>query len=97
VNELALCAGAHGIGLGLKLLFDKLRTVCYVEREASAAASLVARMEDKALDNAPVWDDIKTFDGKPWRGSVDIITAGYPCQPFSTAGKLLGEKDPRHL
>lgn len=46
---------------------------------------------------APVWDDVKTFDGRPWRGVVDIVTAGYPCQPFSTAGKKQGTKDPRHL
>ena len=54
-------------------------------------------MEDKALDDAPVWSDLAAFDGRPWRGKVDMLTAGYPCQPFSTAGKRLGEKDPRHL
>lgn len=69
----------------------------YVEREAYAASVLVARMEDQALDSAPIWDDIKTFDGKPWSGRVDIIAAGYPCQPFSLAGKGLAEKDPSNL
>ena len=73
------------------------RTVCYVERESYAAATLVARMEDAALDTAPVWDDITTFDGRPWRGTVDILTGGYPCQPFSVAGKRKGAEDPRHL
>jgi DNA (cytosine-5)-methyltransferase 1 len=73
------------------------RTVCYVEREAYAAATLVARMEDKTLDCAPVWDDVTTFDGKPWRGTVDIILGGYPCTPFSVAGKRRGADDPRHL
>ncbi|WP_240757826.1 DNA cytosine methyltransferase [Palleronia sediminis] len=54
-------------------------------------------MEDSALDQAVVWDDVGTFDGRPWRGAVDIVTAGYPCQPFSVAGKRLGAEDPRHL
>ncbi len=69
----------------------------HVERETYAAATLVARMEDAALDQAVVWDDVGTFDGRPWRGAVDIVTAGYPCQPFSVAGKRRGADDPRHL
>ncbi len=69
----------------------------HVERENYAAATLVARMEDASLDRAPVWDDVGTFDGRPWRGAVDIVTAGYPCQPFSVAGKRRGADDPRHL
>jgi len=58
---------------------------------------LVAEMERKALDPAPIWSDLETFDGKPWRGVVDIIIAGLPCQPFSTAGHKQGFDDPRHL
>jgi len=54
-------------------------------------------MEETALDPAPVWDDVASFDGRPWRGGVDIVTAGYPCQPFSVAGKRQGTDDPRHL
>ena len=97
IHGLALCAGVGGLELGLKLaLGDAFRTVGYVEREAFAASTLVARMEDEALDRAPVWDDLKTFDGVPWRGKVDLVSAGYPCQPFSVAGKRRGESDPRH-
>jgi len=94
---LSLCSGAGGLDLGLHLACHGYRTVGHVERDAYAAAVLVARMEDAALDPAPVWDDLATFDGRPWRGAVDIVTAGYPCQPFSVAGKRRGVDDPRHL
>ncbi|WCR11016.1 DNA cytosine methyltransferase [Paracoccus stylophorae] len=94
---LSLCSGAGGLELGITLAVPGYRTVGYVERDAFAAAVLVARMEDAALDPAPLWDDIASFDGRPWRGAVDIVTAGYPCQPFSVAGKRRGADDPRHL
>ena len=94
---LSLCSGAGGLDLGLHLAVPGYRAVGYVERDAYAAAVLVARMEDAALAPAPVWDDIATFDGRPWRGAVDIVTAGYPCTPFSVAGRRRGDADPRHL
>ena len=71
--------------------------VCHVERDAFPASTLVARMEDEALDQAPVWDDLTTFDGRPWRGLVDIVTAGLPCQPYSLAGDRKGHEDERAL
>lgn len=97
MHGIALAAGAGGLELGVSLAIPEYRTVCWCERDAYAASALVARMDDAALDDAPVWSDLGTFDGKPWRGKVDIVTAGYPCQPFSHAGKRLGDKDPRHL
>lgn len=91
MNGLALFAGGGGLELGLSLaLGDAYRCVCYVERDAYAAATLVARMEDKALDQAPIWDDVSTFDGKPWCSSVDLISGGFPCQDISVAGRREG-------
>jgi len=71
--------------------------VCHVEREAYAAATLVARMEDETLAPTPVWDDLLSFDGRPWRGCVDVVASGLPCQPYSLAGKQKGHADERAL
>ena len=94
---LSLCSGYGGLELGLGRVIANLRTVAYVEVEAFACANLVAKMEQGQLDVAPIWTDIKTFDAKPFRNKIHIITAGYPCQPFSAAGKRQGAKDPRYL
>lgn len=96
-NGLSLCTGLGGLELGLHVAEPGYRTVCYVEREAFAASTLVARMDDQALDQAPLWDDVRSFDGRPWRGKVHILIAGYPCQPFSSSGLRRGREDPRHL
>jgi hypothetical protein len=64
---LSLCSGVGGLDLGILLACPGYRALGYVEREAYAAAVLVARMEDAALDRAVVWDDVGTFDGIPWR------------------------------
>lgn len=73
------------------------RTVCMVEGEAFAVATLAAQMERGAMAQAPIWSDLRTFDARSWRGVVDCVTGGYPCQPFSSAGQRRGESDPRHL
>ncbi len=94
--ELALFAGAGGGLLGSRWLLG-WRTVCYVEKKAYAVEVLKARIRDGLLDDAPIWDDARTFDGRPWRGGVDIVTAGFPCQPWSAAGRQLSERDNRNL
>lgn len=88
LRELALFAGAGGGILGGKLL--GWRTVCAVEIDAYARRVLIARQDDGCLEPFPIWDDIRTFDGKPWRGVVDIVTGGFPCQDISLAGKGAG-------
>lgn len=97
MNAISLCSGYGGIELGLEQIIPGFRTVCYVEGETYAASNIVQKMEDGRIHQAPIWDDLRTFDGKPWSGKVDLIAGGFPCQPFSNAGKQLGDKDPRHL
>jgi DNA (cytosine-5)-methyltransferase 1 len=88
LNELALFAGAGGGILGGKLL--GWRTVCAVEWEPYPASVLVARQNEGLLPPFPIWDDVQTFDGKPWRGIVDVVSGGFPCQDISAAGKGAG-------
>ncbi len=88
MNELALFAGAGGGILGGKLL--GWRTVCAVEWEPYPASVLCARQNDGLLPPFPIWDDVQTFDGRPWRGIVDVVSGGFPCQDISVAGKGAG-------
>jgi len=88
MNELALFAGAGGGILGGKLL--GWRTVCAVEWEAYPASVLCARQNDGLLPPFPIWDDVQTFDGKPWQGIVDVVSGGFPCTDISAAGKGAG-------
>ena len=83
LNELALFAGAGGGILGGHLL--GWRTVCAVEWEQYPASVLCARQNDGLLPPFPIWDDVQTFDGKPWRGIVDVVSGGFPCQDLSVA------------
>ena len=85
LRELALFAGAGGGILGGHLL--GWRTVCAVELDAYAARVLVSRQNDGHLPAFPIWDDVRTFDGLPWRGIVDVVSGGFPCQDISCAGK----------
>jgi len=98
LNGLALCAGVGGLELGLRLAIgEDYKCVGYCEREAFAASVLVARMEEKALDQAPIWDDLESFPSDLYSEKVDIISAGFPCQPHSLAGQRRGIKDKRWL
>jgi DNA (cytosine-5)-methyltransferase 1 len=84
LRELALFAGAGGGILGGHML--GWRTVCAVEWESYPASVLCARQNDRILAPFPIWDDVCTFDGRPWRGIIDVVSGGFPCQDISAAG-----------
>lgn len=88
LRTLHLFAGAGG-GILADLILGHV-PVCAVELEHSAADVLVARQRDGALPFFPVWDDVRTFAGRPWRGKVDVVAGGFPCQDISVAGSGAG-------
>jgi DNA (cytosine-5)-methyltransferase 1 len=93
----SLCSGYDGIGIGLKRAIPNLRTIAHVEIETYAIANLISKMEAGLLDACPVFTDLKQFPYEQLRDRVTILSAGFPCQPFSSAGKRKATEDPRHL
>jgi site-specific DNA-cytosine methylase len=94
---LSFCAGLRGLERAVERVLPGLRTCAYVEIEAFIIENLLAAMEAGLVAPAPIWPNLKTFNPEPFRGRVDIILGGYPCQPFSYAGHRAGVEDPRHL
>ena len=97
ITHISLCAGYGGIDIGLKRCMPTLRTILVSEIEAYAVANLVAKMEAGELDPCPIWTDLKTLPLDSIPENISILSGGFPCQPFSQAGKREGDEDPRHL
>ncbi|PLL10439.1 DNA cytosine methyltransferase [Tabrizicola sp. TH137] len=96
-HGLSLCAGGGGLDLGLMLAEPGYHTRAFVEWEDWPRAVLIAAQRAGYFAPAPIWTDLRTFDALPFHGAFDAVLAGYPCQPFSAAGKRGGADDPRHL
>lgn len=94
---ISICTGIRGLEQGLELAGITIQPIVYVEIEAVLCANLVTGMEAGILAPTPIWTDVKTFNGRPFRGKIHGITAGYPCQPWSNSGQRKGSEDPRHL
>lgn len=97
INIVSLCTGGGGLDLGLELAMPGARSVVLVEREAFAVSELVSAIQQGLMAEAAIWSDVTTFDGRPWRGIVDGVIGGIPCQPHSLAGKRQGSDDERDL
>jgi DNA (cytosine-5)-methyltransferase 1 len=88
MRELVLFAGAGGGILGASLRGHRI--ACSVELDPYARSVLVARQNDGTLPAFPIWDDVRDFDGYRWRGLVDVVSGGFPCQDISSAGRRAG-------
>jgi len=88
LNTFHLFAGAGGGILADLLLGHNPIGACEIEQYPRDV--LLARQRDGILPTFPIWDDVCTLDGKPWRGTVDVLAGGFPCQDISAAGKGAG-------
>ena len=97
LRHISLCSGIGGFDIGLRGIFPNMRTVVHVEGEAFCVNHLVEKMQAGQLDACPIYPDLCRFPWSEFAGAVDIITGGYPCQPFSVAGQRKATEDDRHL
>jgi len=92
LTNLSIFSGVGGLDLAARWT-GKIKTVCYVEKDKYAQAVIQSRIRSQDLDDAPIWDDVALFDGRPWNGLVDIVSGGFTCQQHSSVGKRLGQLD----
>jgi DNA (cytosine-5)-methyltransferase 1 len=99
MRELSLFSGVGGGLLGSLLL--GWRPVGYVEFDGYCQRVIAQRIRDGILPDAPIFGDIRTFVSEgyaaSYQGMVDVISGGFPCQPFSVAGKRKGADDERNM
>lgn len=97
IRSISVCAGIGGLDAGVELALGETQPIVYIERDIGAARILASRIKDGSLRPAHIWSDLATFDARKLRGKVDLIYGGLPCQPFSVAGKQLGDEDERFI
>lgn len=97
ITHLSLCTGYGGLDLGLSRALPSLVPLCSVEIEAFALHNLVQKIEAGLIDPHPIFSDLKALNWGLFRGRVDLLSGGFPCQPFSQAGARGADSDPRHL
>ena len=90
MKHLDLFSGIGGFALAARWM--EWQTVGFVEIDKFCQKVLA-----KNFPNIPIYGDIKEFKGTELRGTVDILTGGFPCQPYSIAGRRKGTEDDRHL
>jgi DNA (cytosine-5)-methyltransferase 1 len=99
LTELSIFTGAGGGVYASKLLGH--RVLGYVEWNDYCQRVIAQRIKDGIFDNAPIFTDIRTFVSEgyadAYRGMVDVVSGGFPCQPHSVAGKRLGADDERDM
>jgi DNA (cytosine-5)-methyltransferase 1 len=98
MNELSLFTGIGGGVYGTKLL--NWKTIGYVEYDNYCQRIIAQRIKDGIFDCAPIFSDIRTFASqyaRKYRGLVDVVTAGFPCQPFSSVGNQRAAEDSRNM
>jgi len=95
LSHLDLFSGIGGFSLGLESA-GLVETVAFCDYE-----SYCQKVLRKHWPNVPIYGDVKELNYEKLRAdgidTIDIITGGYPCQPFSVAGSQKGEQDPRHV
>ena len=97
MNVISLCSGIGGLELGLDRVFGTVERLLVVERESFVIELMAAKAEAMGVGPTPCFTDLCSFGGRPCRGRVDWITAGFPCQPASVAGLRKGTEDERWI